>query len=239
MALNMSYGLRSYHIPPPPPTLDHTAMMTDPRCRRQCRLRPARPQARPAAAVPWAPASEWPRCPKRNAQCHSFSQGMERDRERESQRKTHRDSMSGYQSVARLTASHNVCVLEVKDNPLRHFSDRFLAFHKRGTGKRKRPPWYQRRRRLLPAVVSPPIAGRGDELQQKLHTGELEEDLGRLPVEPRRAVLDQKLHHLHHLLAGVGASLGNIQVTMGTDFQNLSVLIINAIVPCIQHPSAE
>lgn len=56
---------------------------------------------------------------------------------------------------------------------------------------------------FLPAVVRPPVAGDGNELQEQLHAGQLVKDLRRFPVEPRWTVLDQELHHLHHLFAAV------------------------------------
>lgn len=61
--------------------------------------------------------------------------------------------------------------------------------------------------RSLPAVVRPPVAGNGNELQEQLHAGQLVKDLRRLPVQPRWTVLDQELHHLHHLLAAVADRL--------------------------------
>ena len=60
----------------------------------------------------------------------------------------------------------------------------------------------------VPAVVGLPVTGDGYELQEELHTGEPVEDLGGLPVEPQRAILDEELHHLHHLLVGVAHRLG-------------------------------
>lgn len=60
----------------------------------------------------------------------------------------------------------------------------------------------------VPAVVGPPVAGDGYELQEELHTGEPVEDLGGLPVESQRAVLDEELHHLHHLFVGIAHRLG-------------------------------
>lgn len=61
--------------------------------------------------------------------------------------------------------------------------------------------------RFLPAVVRPPVAGDGNELQEQLHAGQLVKDLCRFPVEPRWTVLDQELHHLHHLFAAVADRL--------------------------------
>ena len=55
----------------------------------------------------------------------------------------------------------------------------------------------------IPAVVSPPVTGDGDELQQELDTGQPVEDLGGLPVQQQWTVLYEELHHLHHLLAAV------------------------------------
>jgi len=61
----------------------------------------------------------------------------------------------------------------------------------------------------IPAVVGPPVAGDGNELQEELDARQLVEDLRRLPVQPEWTVLDQKLHHLHHLLAAVADRLGD------------------------------
>lgn len=58
-----------------------------------------------------------------------------------------------------------------------------------------------------PAVVCPPITGDGNELQEELDTGQLVKDLCWFPVEPGRTVLDQELHHLHHLLTAVADRL--------------------------------
>ncbi len=58
-----------------------------------------------------------------------------------------------------------------------------------------------------PAVVCSPVTGDRDELQKELHTGQLVEDLGRLPVQTHRSKLNEELHHLHHLIMGVGARL--------------------------------
>lgn len=59
----------------------------------------------------------------------------------------------------------------------------------------------------LPAIVGPPVTGDGYELKQKLHAGQLVEDLSRLPVETHRPELKQELHHLHYLLVCVRARL--------------------------------
>lgn len=61
--------------------------------------------------------------------------------------------------------------------------------------------------RFLPAVVRPPVTGDRNELQEQLHAGQLVKDLCRLPVEPRWTVLDQELHHLHHLFPAVAHGL--------------------------------
>lgn len=58
-----------------------------------------------------------------------------------------------------------------------------------------------------PAVVRSPVTGDRNELQKELNAGQFVEDLCRLPVQTRRRELDQELHHFHHLLMGVGASL--------------------------------
>lgn len=60
---------------------------------------------------------------------------------------------------------------------------------------------------FLPAVVRPPVAGDGNELQEQLHAGQLVKDLCWFPVEPRWTVLDQELHHLNHLFAAVADRL--------------------------------
>lgn len=59
----------------------------------------------------------------------------------------------------------------------------------------------------LPAVVGPPVAGRGYELQHQLDAGQLVEKLDGLPVELGGSALDEELHHLDHLLSGVGVRL--------------------------------
>ena len=70
----------------------------------------------------------------------------------------------------------------------------------------------------VPAVVGLPVTGDGYELQEELHTGEPVEDLGGLPVEPQRAILDEELHHLHHLLPAGRTCLKNKRTPTKVNF---------------------
>ena len=70
----------------------------------------------------------------------------------------------------------------------------------------------------LPAVVGPPVAGGGDELQHEGNAGELEEHLDGVPVEVGRGTLHQVLHHLHHLLPAGRTCLKNKRTPTKVNF---------------------
>lgn len=61
----------------------------------------------------------------------------------------------------------------------------------------------------IPAIVSPPNTGNGNELQEELDTRQLVKDLCWFPVQSVWTVLNKKLHHFYHLLTAVADSLGN------------------------------
>lgn len=60
---------------------------------------------------------------------------------------------------------------------------------------------------FIPAIVCPPVTGNGNELQKELDARQLVKDLCWFPVQPRWTVLDQELHHFHHLLTAVADGL--------------------------------
>ncbi len=61
---------------------------------------------------------------------------------------------------------------------------------------------------FIPAIVGPPVAGDGNELQEELDTRQLVKDFRWFPVQSEWTVLYQKLHHFHHLLTAVANRLG-------------------------------
>lgn len=61
----------------------------------------------------------------------------------------------------------------------------------------------------VPAIVSPPVTGNRNKLQEELDTRQLVEDLCWFPVQPEWTVLYQKLHHFHHLLTAIADCLEN------------------------------
>lgn len=79
----------------------------------------------------------------------------------------------------------------------------------------------------IPAVVGPPVTGDGNELQEELDTRQFVKDLRWFPVQSQRAVLDQKLHHFHHLLTAVADRLEDENESTSDHDRNTNV--------CLQH----